>query len=127
VNDGTFAATKVKFRTGHSESDEKMEEKLSQFLKSGSDWSRMKTSIPGVFVLKMPPFKSSPSRLAVELNPVDESGVPTKKRGLLIRSAKELERYKTLFQFDKLVPLLRTIDALNPSAVKRETREVIEL
>lgn len=104
-----------------------MEEKLSEFLKSGKDWSRLRTSIPGVFVLKMPSFKSSPARLAVELNPVDDSGTPTKKRGLLVRSAKELERYKSLFQFDKLAPLLNTVDALNPPAVKREAGEVIEL
>jgi hypothetical protein len=104
-----------------------MEKKLSEFLKSGKDWSRLGTSIPGVFVLKMPPFKSSPTRLAVELNPVDDSGVPTKKRGLLIRSAKELEQYESLLQFDKLAPLLKAVDALNPSAAKREAEKVIEL
>jgi len=104
-----------------------MEKKLSEFLKSGKDWSRMRTSIPGVFVLKMPPFRSSPARLAVELNPVDEGGMPTKKRGLLVRSAKELEQYKPLLQFDKLAPLLRTINALTPPAAKREAGEVIEL
>ena len=104
-----------------------MEKKLSEFLKGGKDWSRLGTSIPGVFVLKMPPFKSSPVRLAVELNPVDDSGTPTKKRGLLVRSAKELEQYKSLFQFDKLAPLLKTVDALNPPAAKREAGGVIEL
>jgi hypothetical protein len=104
-----------------------MEEKLSEFLKSGKDWSRQRTSIPGVFVLKMPAFKSMPARLAVELNPVDDSGMPTKKRGLLVRSAKELEQYKSLLQFDRLAPLLKAVDALNPSAAKREAGEVIEL
>jgi hypothetical protein len=105
-----------------------MEEKLSQFLKSGPDWQRMKTSIPGVFVLKMPAFKSSPARLAIELNPVDEGGVPIKKRGLMIRSTKELEQYRALFQFDKLVPLVKAIDSLNPTAKRAEpSEEVIEL
>jgi len=87
----------------------------------------MRTSIPGVFVLKMPAFKSRPALLAVEVNPVDEGGVPTRKRGLLIRSAKELEQYKSLFRFDKLAPLLRTINALTPPAKKREAGGVIEL
>ena len=48
-----------------------MEAKLSEFLKDGKDWERRSTSMPGVFVLKMPAYKGAPIRLAVELNPVD--------------------------------------------------------
>ena len=48
----------------------------------GLGLGRLKTSVPGVFVLKMPAYKTSPARLAIELNPTDESGAPTKKRGL---------------------------------------------
>ena len=78
------------------------EEKLSSFLKTGSDWGRMKTSVPGIFVLKIPAYKSSPARLAIELNPTDDSGSPTKKRGLVLRSLEELEEYKAIFQHEKL-------------------------
>ena len=30
------------------------EEKLEEFLQTGKDWSKVKTSVPGVFVMKMP-------------------------------------------------------------------------
>ncbi len=106
------------------------EEKLISFLKTGSDWARLKTTVPGVFILKLPAYKSSPARLAVELNPVDDSGTPTKKRGLVLRSFNELEEYKTLFQYDKLAPLLKSVDKLNPpmkKAVKAEGEEVLEI
>ena len=106
------------------------EEKLADFLKTGKDWTRMKTSVPGVFVLKLPPFKSAPTRLAVELNPADESGNPKKKRGLVLRSTKELEEYKELFQPEKLSKLLGIIDQVNPkveAAKRRKEEEVIEL
>ena len=76
------------------------EDKIASFLKR-PDWGRLKTSIPGIFVLKMPAYKSIPARLAVELNPADSSGVPTKKRGLVLRSKEELEQYRELFQFEK--------------------------
>jgi len=66
------------------------EEKLTEFLKNGKDWSRMRTSVEGVFVLKLPAYKGSPSRLAVELNPVGEDGSPKKRRGLVLRSTAEL-------------------------------------
>jgi len=106
------------------------DEKLADFLKTGKDWTRMKTSVPGVFVLKLPPFKSAPTRLAVELNPADESGNPKKKRGLVLRSTKELEEYKELFQPEKLSKLLGIIDQVNPkveAAKRRKEEEVIEL
>ena len=69
-------------------------------------------------MLKMPVYKGSPARLAVELNPVDGSGSPMKKRGLVLRSKEELDQFRELFQFDKLLPLLQGVDSLNPQ-VKR--------
>ena len=106
------------------------EEKLDGFLVKGKDWERLKTSIPGVFVLKLPKYKSSPPRLAVELNPTDASGRPTKRRGLILRSRNELKEFKELFQLDKLLKLLGLTDAVNPkgeAARKDKEESVIEL
>ena len=90
------------------------EERLSEFLKTGPDWGRLKTTVAGVFILKMPAYRNSPARIAVELNPVDDSGSPTKKRGLVVRSAQELEEYLKLLQYDKLLQLLGAVDNVNP-------------
>ncbi len=106
------------------------EDKLADYLKSGKDWFRMKTSVPGVFVVKLPPYRGSPARLVVELNPVDESGSPKKRRGLILRSSIELGEFKQLFGDEKLPKLLAMIDSVNPktAAVKRGKEEgVIEL
>jgi hypothetical protein len=106
------------------------EEKLTDFLKTGKEWTRMRTSIPGVFVLKLPPYKSSPTRLVVELNPVDETGRPKKRRGLVLRFSSELEDYKELFQYEKLSKLLGILDSVNPGveAIRRKKgEEIIEL
>jgi hypothetical protein len=106
------------------------EEKLADFLKTGKDWSRMKTSVPGIFVVKLPHYRGSPARLVVELNPVDEGGTPKKRRGLVLRSTAELEEFKELFRDEKLPKLLGMIDAVNPKveAGKRRKEEgVIEL
>jgi len=95
------------------------EDKLSSFLKTGSDWARMKTSVPGIFILRMPAYKTSPPRLAVELNPTDESGLPTKKRGLVLRTAAEFVDYNGLFQQERLQSLLKSVEVVNPAQVKR--------
>ena len=106
------------------------EEKLSDFLKTGKDWSRLRTSVPGVYVVKLPPYRSSPARLVVELNPVDETGTPKKRRGLILRSTGELEEFKELFGDEKLPKLLGMIDSLNPKVEvgkRRKEEGVIEL
>jgi hypothetical protein len=106
------------------------EEKLADFLKNGKDWSRIRTSVPGVFVLKLPAYRGSPTRLAVELNPVGEDGSPKKRRGLVLRSTAELEDFKELFQYEKLSKLVSVLDTVNPkfeAARRGKGEEVIEL
>lgn len=90
------------------------EEKIDSFLKNGADWGRLKTTIPGIFLLRMPAYKNIPTRLAVELNPVDERGSPVKKRGLVLRSKSELEQYREIFQFEKIAALLESVENVNP-------------
>ena len=114
-----------------SSSEPSFNDKLATFLKSGADWSRLKTSIPGVFVLKMPPYRNSPARLAVELNPVDATGSPTKRRGLILRTKQELDEFKELFQFEKLLPLVTGVESVNPevkkSTVAKPGEDVLEI
>jgi len=107
-----------------------LSEKLADFLKSGKEWSRLVTTVPGVFVLKLPAYKGSPSRLAVELNPVDEAGKPKKRRGLVLRSTAELEEFRELLLNEKLQKLMGMLDSVNPKVEavrRRKGEEVIEL
>jgi hypothetical protein len=106
-----------------------LSEKLADFLKTGKDWTRIRTSVPSVFVMKLPPYRGSPARLVVELNPVDEGGTPKKRRGLILRSASELEEFKELLVDEKLPKLLGMIDSVNPKVEGGRRREegVIEL
>ncbi len=106
------------------------EEKLADFLKNGGDWERLKTSVPGVFIQKLPPYRSSPGRLAIEVNPVDSTGNPTKRRGLLIRSHDEYEAFKEIIEDERLIKLLEMLDSINPSTGrggKRKDEDVIEI
>lgn len=106
-----------------------LEAKLSEFLNSGKDWERKVTSMSGVFVLKMPAYKSAPTRLAVELNPVDSEGRPTKKRGVIVRSSKELAEYNKILGDEKLAKLLKNLDSINPKPATKEEKkpDIIEL
>ncbi|HJY14966.1 MAG TPA: hypothetical protein VJ225_02975 [Nitrososphaeraceae archaeon] len=91
-----------------------VDERLSQFLKEGKDWERKATSIPGVYLIKLPEYKSRPAYIAIEINPVDTSGIATKKRGILIKSRSELEQISNILTNVKIVQLLTSIDEVNP-------------
>lgn len=90
------------------------DERLGQFLKEGKDWERKATSMPGVFLLRLPSYKGRPASLAIEINPVDSSGSVTKKRGVVIRSGPELEIISRLLTNPKITQLAKSIDTVNP-------------
>jgi hypothetical protein len=105
------------------------DEKLLGFLKDGADWERKPTSLPGVFILKLPSFKGRPATLAIEINPVDSSGSPSKKRGIVVRSEMEIGEINKVVSNAKLLQLAKTIDEINPPRKKPATDQgdVIEI
>jgi len=104
------------------------EEKLEEFLKTGKDWEKVKTSVPGVFVIKLPGSKNKEPSLCVEINPVDASGSPTKRRGLIIRSVDELLEFKDLINNEKVETLLDMLEDVNPVTPEaKRSKEVIEI
>ena len=98
------------------------DEKLLQFLRSGRDWERRATTVPGIFILRLPEDGRRPASLAIELNPVDEAGKPTKRRGLVLRSSEELRAFRELINNEKLDTLMSRIDEVNPRSVAAKRR-----
>ena len=94
-----------------------VDERLKQFLEDGRDWERKATSIPGVFLLKLPAFRGKRASLAIEINPVSSLGSATKKRGVVIRSSPELEEISRLLSNSKLAELAKNIDEVNPEKI----------
>jgi hypothetical protein len=104
------------------------EEKLEEFLKTGKDWAKVKTTVPGVFVMKLPGSKTREPSLSVEINPVDTSGTPTKRRGLIIRSVDELLEFKDILSNEKVETLLEMLEDVNPvTPESKQSKEVIEI
>ena len=91
-----------------------IEERLAGFLKDAKDWERRATNIPGVFLLKLPSSRTRQAAIAIEVNPVDAAGSATKKRGIVIRSASELNEFNRILGNQKLVELASKVDEVNP-------------
>jgi hypothetical protein len=89
-------------------------ERLRQFLEEGRNWERKATNIPGVFLFRLPASKARPASLAIEINPIDAYSSITKKRGVVIRSASELDEISRLLGHPKVGELSKKIDEVNP-------------
>jgi hypothetical protein len=99
-----------------------LEQRLKEFMRNGEDWERSRTSIPGVFVVKLPGRGSRGPELALEINPVDGQGQPKKKRGYMVRGKADLEEITRILSDPRLTRLAEAIEAVNPKAVKSNSR-----
>ena len=109
-----------------------MIEKLESLLNELKDWEKRETNIHGVKIMKIPETKSLPSRLGIEINPVDEDGKPLKRKGAIILTNEDLfKKYKEIFDSDKVIELIEAIDELRSEIPivneKNSEKETFEL
>ena len=83
---------------------------LKEFIEEGQDWERKNTSVKGVSIIRMPPYKNRPASLAIDINPVGETGLPMKKKGIMVMSAAELLAFREIFKNEKLDNLVKTLE-----------------
>ena len=98
-----------------------IEERLTGFLKDAKAWERRATNIPRVFLMKLPSSRTRQAAIAIEINPVDSAGSATKKRGIVVRSASELDEFNRILANQKLVDLARKVDLINPKQEEAPT------
>jgi hypothetical protein len=104
-----------------------VDERLAQFLTDARFWEKKATSIPGLFILKLPGLRGNPPSVVIEINPVDASGSPTKKRGVVIRSAAELQWIKDILSNSKIAELANNIDKVNPHKKEATTKNSTDI
>jgi hypothetical protein len=93
---------------------QELESRLREILEKARDWQRVPVrSSPGIFVVNAPGTKRNPPSLLIELNPVDENNLPTKRRGLYIRSRRDLEDYRKLINDRNLDALVSALEEVN--------------
>jgi hypothetical protein len=97
-------------------------------MRSGEDWERSGISTPGVFVVKLPGQGSRGPEIALEINPVDSQGQSKKKRGYMrgymIRERADLEELSKILSDPRLARLAEALEAVNPKAVKSNSRMI---
>jgi hypothetical protein len=81
-------------------------------------------------LFKLPEYRGRPASLAIEINPLNTNGSPSKKRGIVIKSSEELNSILELITNSKVLQLAKSIDEVNPERkafMKNESNEVFEI
>jgi hypothetical protein len=73
-------------------------------------------------VVKVLGTKRNPPSLLIELNPVDENNLPTKRRGFYIRTKRDLEEYRKLINDRNLDALGSALEEVNGRREGRSRR-----
>ena len=87
---------------------------LKEFMEEGGDWERKATSLAGVSIIRLPATENRPASLAIDVNPINESGLHMKKKGVMIMNAAELAAFRALFTSDKMDGLIKALETVLP-------------
>jgi hypothetical protein len=86
-----------------SEEAESMAKEIRQELGEAGTWTRVKTPVRGIFIVKMP--EKFRFRVSLMFNPPDEFGDPIKQKGLYFDNSEVADAAKRAFS-DPMMPLL---------------------
>ena len=95
-------------------SADQKDKRLLEFLENGKDWERKQTNIPGVFLIRLPQFRSRPACIGVELDALNRGGGGNRRRGIILRTSEELQQLLDIVTNKKLSELTSSIEKVNP-------------
>lgn len=112
-------------------SADQKDKRLIEFLENGKDWERKQTNIPGVFLIRLPQFRSRPACIGVELDALNRGGGGNRRRGIILRTSEELQQLLDIVSNKKLRELTSSIEKVNPvqqaSMVANLDNEIFEI
>ena len=71
----------------------------------------------GVFLLKLPAFKSRPACVAIEIDVAGVGGGNPRGRGLIIRSKEQLQQLVDIINNGKVMELSSSLELVNPAQI----------
>jgi hypothetical protein len=86
---------------------------IQNALSAAADWEKKKTSIPGIFLVRLPGEKL---RVMLEFNPPDDAGDPSKRKGLYFGDRSTLDSARKAFPDPRLDDLVEAVERLSAGA-----------
>lgn len=95
-----------------------VKKQLKGHLDEAEAWERMRTPIPGLFIVKAPATKHVPAQLFLELNP------DGKWKGFFFNTKALLTEVVVIITDDRTNTLINEIEAINPETNRHKPKEL---
>lgn len=108
---------------------QKITTSLRSLLEKGDDWQRKGTSVLGVSVLRLPENKTRKASLAVEINPLNQQGLPMKKKGIMILTINEIDAFREVFSDPRVPALIEMVSSVSGTVARIQPKnsEILEI
>jgi hypothetical protein len=104
---------------------EQLAERIRKTMENAADWEKVKTQIPGIFMVKAP---DKSLRVLIVFNPPDAAGNPTKKKGLYFTTMDWVMAARVAFPSKELDRLVEAVEKVNgPSKRSGDDGEVFQI
>ena len=93
---------------------------IRKAMEHADDWERRRTSIPGIFLVRMP---EKDLKVMLMFNPPDSEGNPTRKKGLFFADQETVDAAKEAFPNPNLAALIEAVGRVNERAGRKRSDE----
>jgi len=86
--------------------------------------------VKGVSIIRLPATKNRPASIAIDFNPIGDTGLPMKKKGVMIMNANELAGFRAIFTNEKVDSLMKALEEVLPErkvATKPAKSDVVQI
>lgn len=98
-----------------SEKVARLVEEIKSMMEGATDWTRRKTTIPGIFLVRAP---GKQLRVMLMFSPTDQAGNPRKRRGLFFSDLETVLEARRAFPDERLDALVAAVQKVNGPTAK---------
>jgi len=104
---------------------EMIAEGIKKTMEHAIDWEKRKTSIPGIFLVRMPDKRF---RVMLSFNPLDPAGAPRKRKGWFFADMDTVRAARQVFPDKRLDMLVAAVEKVNlESKRKGEDEDIFQV
>ena len=102
--------------------EQELKKEIINTMVNAKMWMRKPTTAKGIFLIKVPQGAKG-EKVMIEINPVNDQGIPIKRRGLFLSDVNQLREFAKVFSSEKAVKAVQAVQEINKEINMENLRE----
>jgi len=102
--------------------EQELKQEIINTMVNAKMWMRKPTTAKGIFLIKVPQGTEG-EKVMIEINPVNDQGIPIKRRGLFLSDVNQLREFSKVFSSEKAVKAVKAVQEINKEINMGNLRE----